>query len=131
MFDIFRRRKQPNNALDALIFAMYGNPPPPKRANVDLAALLAGSDLLARSIDADSVQEQARALNSGPVPYSTQDLALSVALHFFKQPQLVPHLGRAQLGARLKSLQWLQQGLVAPLLVKAFEDELYSIYRPD
>lgn len=131
MFNIFRRKRRPDNALDALIFAMYGNPPPPKRANVDLAASLAGDDLLARTIAAESVQEQARVLNSGPVPYSTQDLALSVALHFFKQPQFIPHLSRAQIGARLKSLQWLQQGLVAPLLVKAFEDELYSTYKPD
>lgn len=131
MFNIFRRKKRPESALDALIFAMYGNPPPPKRANIDLAISLAGNDLLAGVIAADSVREQARALDSGPVPYSTQDLALSIALHFFREPQFASHLSRAQFGARLKSLHWLQQGLVAPLLVKAFENELYSIYKSE
>jgi len=123
-------KKKPETLLDKFIFAVYGNPPPPKRANVGEAISLAANELLAGTVDEESVREQALALSSGPIPYSTQDLALATALHFFKQPQLVPHLGEAQLMARMNAMQWLQQGLAVPVLVKSFEDTLYTMYKP-
>lgn len=129
MFGLFGKKK-PETALDEFIFAVYGNPPPPKRANVEQAISLAADDLLAGMVDAESVRKQALGLSSGPIPYSTQDLALAVALHFFKQPQLVPHLAGAQMMARLKAMQWLQQELAVPVLVKSFEDTLYTMYKP-
>lgn len=87
MFGLFGKKK-PDTALDKFIFAVYGNPPPTKRANVEQAISLAADDLLAGIVDAESVRRQALGLSSGPIPYSTQDLALAVTLHFFKQPQL-------------------------------------------
>lgn len=30
----FLKKKKPQSALDELIFSIYGNPPPPKRANL-------------------------------------------------------------------------------------------------
>lgn len=128
MFGLFSKKKKPKNALDEFIFAIYGNPPPVKRANVGHAVELA-SDLLAGVIDEKEVSRQAVALNDGPIPYSTHDLALSIALNFFKQPGNTPHLYEAQILARMKMLEWLDKGLVAPMLVQSFESVLYKIYK--
>lgn len=130
MFGLFAKKKKPQTALDSFIFAVYGNPPPPKRADVSEAVSLAAGELLAGNVDEASVRQQALELSSGPIPYSTQDLAIAVALNFFRQPELVPRLGAAQLGARFSALQWLQQGLAVPVLVKNFEDTLYKLYKP-
>ncbi|MEX2282354.1 MAG: tetratricopeptide repeat protein [Gemmatimonadota bacterium] len=129
MFGLFKKKK-PANALDEFIFAVYGNPPPPKRANLEEAITLAADKLLMGVVQVKEVRRQAVALNSGPIPYSTHDLALSVALNFFKQPEYVPHLGDVQMMARLQAVQWLQQALVVPVLVKSFEDVLYELYAP-
>jgi hypothetical protein len=32
--------------------------------------------------------------------------------------------------ARLKMVEWFQEGLVAPMIVKSFEDVLYKLYKP-
>ncbi len=75
----FKRRKSAT-ALDEFIFAIYGNPPPPKRANVEQAIALACVELLLGVIDQREVRGHALALAATPIPYSTHDLALSVAL---------------------------------------------------
>lgn len=129
MFGFFKKKK-PANALDEFIFSVYGNPPPPKRANLEEAITITSDELLMGVVEEQEVRRQAEALNSGPIPYSTHDLALSVALNFFKQPGYVPHLRDAQMMARLQAVQWLQQKLVVPVLVKSFEDVLYKLYKP-
>jgi hypothetical protein len=129
MFGLFSKKRKPQNALDEFIFAVYGNPPPAKRANVGQAVALA-HELLVGLIDERDISRQAIALSDGPIPYSTHDLALSVALNFFKQPENVPHLFDAQLVARVKMLEWLNAGLVAPMLVQTIESTLYKLYRP-
>ncbi len=129
MFGLFNKKKTPKNALDEFIFAIYGNPPPPKRANVGQALSMANELLMGR-IDEKEVSQQAITLNDGQIPYSTHDLALSIALNFFKQPEHVPQLFEAQLLARMKMLEWLQEGLVAPLLVQSLETVLYKLYKP-
>ena len=47
----FGKKKKPKTALDDFITAIYGNPPPPKRANVNEAARLASEELLMGNID--------------------------------------------------------------------------------
>ena len=128
MFGLFK--KKPANTLEALIFAIYGNPPPPKTAKLNEAIELAFEELLIGVISKPEVAKLATELNAGPIPYSTHDLAISVALNFFKKPDLVPLLGDAQMLARLNALEWLTQKKVAPLLVKNFEDVLYKLYEP-
>jgi len=130
MLGLFNKKKKPQNALDELIFTIYGNPPPPKRASVAQAIDMA-NELLMGIIDDSDVSNQAITLNDGSIPYSTHDLALSIALNFFKQPEHVPQLFEAQLLARMKMIEWLQEGLVAPLLVESFENILYKLYKPD
>ncbi|WP_173942839.1 hypothetical protein [Polynucleobacter antarcticus] len=68
-------------------------------------------------------------LESGPIPYSTEDLALSIALNFFKDAQNISSLGNAQMMARMTMLEWLQENKVAPILAKSFEDTLYKLYK--
>ena len=91
---------------------------------------MANTELLLKIVDYSEVVQQTRELASGPIPYSTHDLALSVAMHFFKLPNYMAALSSAQMLARVKMLEWLQAGLVAPLLVKGFEDVLYRLYKP-
>ena len=129
MFGLFSNKEKPQNALEELIISVYGNPPPAKRANVNRAVSLANK-LLMDVVDEHEVSRKGIALNHGPVPYSTHDLALSIALYFFKQPDYVPQLSMAQHMARIKVLEWHQAGLVVPALVKGFEDVLYRLYKP-
>ena len=130
MLGLFKRKKKPANAMEAFIFAAYGNPPPAKTAWSGEAALIAYKELLATVIDQEDVAEVTAKLNAGPIPYSTHDLALSVALHFFKRPESISSLRDAQLVARIAALDWLQKGNVNPLMVQSFEDTLYKLYKP-
>ena len=129
MFGLFKRKLEPKNTLDTLIFTIYGNPPPAKRANVGQAVALA-TDLLAGSIAESEIAKQAIALNDGPIPYSTHDLALAIAMSFLQKPENVPLLFSIQLLVRMKMLEWVKAGLVAPLLAQSFEGVLYKLYKP-
>jgi hypothetical protein len=86
----FPKKKKPTTALDEFIFAAYGNPPPPKRADTDQAISLACDQLLLGVVDREAVRKHTLALAATPIPYSTHDLAVSVALNFFKEPQYIP-----------------------------------------
>jgi hypothetical protein len=131
MFGLFGKRpKKPETAMDQVIRAIYGDNPPLKRANLAKAVHLAHEELLLTLVGEQDIQNVAADLHRGPVPYSTEDLAISTALNFFRRPDKVLTLKGAQLVARMKALEWLQEGKVAPLLVKTFEDSLYKIYKP-
>ncbi len=127
MFGFGKKKKK--TVADLAITAIYGDPPPPKRADVREAIRLASEELLMNKVVVSQVQQVAEELASGPVPYSTHDLALSVALNFFKRPDYIPVLRDAQLVARMQSLQWFQEGLVARLLVESMEKVLYELYK--
>lgn len=129
IFDLFGSKKKPETAMDLLIKTMYGDPPPPKRANLSEAVGLA-NDLLMGEVTEREIVTLATQLNSGPIPYSTHDLALSVALSFFKDPARISRLRTAQLMARMSMIEWLQEKKVAPLLVQSVEDTLYKLYKP-
>lgn len=128
MFGLFTRRKKTQSPLDELIFSIYGNPPPLKRANL-IEAIALANDLLLSSIDERELRSQAATLNDGPIPYSTHDLALSVAMSFFQRPENITELFEAQLVTRMQMVEWLQNGLVARALVQSFENTLYKLYK--
>lgn len=131
MFGLFGKKKiRPATALDALVLALYGNPPPPKTAKLGDAIQLAHDVLLARLVSSNEVTKVAIELNDGPMPYSTHDLALSVALNFFKQKERIAQFQEAQIVARMTALEWLAEEKVVPLLVQIFEDTLYRLYKP-
>lgn len=123
-------KRKPQTALDAFIFAVYGNPPPPKRANIEQAVGLACDKLLLGLVDREAVRENALALAATPIPYSTHDLAVSATLNFFKDPRYIPLLFTAQLAARIQVIEWTKEGSVVAPLMKSFEDTLYKLYKP-
>src|SRR5436305_129912 len=126
----FSKKRKPVTALDKFIFAVYGNPPPPKQANVEEAISLASNELLLGIVKHEEIRRHALALAANPIPYSTHDLALSVALNFFQQAEYAPRLRNAQLAARTQNILWLKDGLVVRALAESFEDTLYKLYKP-
>lgn len=129
MFSKLFGKKKQESSMDVLIKAMYGDPPPPKRANVYDAINLA-DELLMGSITKEALSSLAADLYSGPIPYTTHDLAVSIALNYFKRPEHNEQLQMAQLMARITVMGWLEEGKATPLLIKSFEDTLYKLYKP-
>ncbi len=129
LFDLFGGKKKQESAMDVFIRAVYGDPPPPKRAKLSEAVDLA-NELLMGVVSEREILAVATQLSNGPIPYSTHDLALSVALNFFKDPARIPTLGTAQLMARMSMLEWIQEKKVAPMLAESFENTLYKLYKP-
>jgi hypothetical protein len=128
MFDLFKRQ-QFRTILDALIGQIYGSTNRKKRADIEVATQRAYSDLLCKNIDLALVRKKAEELFAGPIPYSTNDLALSVALAFFKDPRNFDRLKDAQLIARVQLLQWVEARNVAKPLAIAFENTLYERFK--
>jgi hypothetical protein len=126
MFNFFAKKP---TLMDGAIHAIYGPNPPRKSADVQRAANLAAS-LLGNRVDFRQVQTLAGQLYAGPMPYSTHDLAVSVALKFFHQEDLTPQLAEMQLAARMQTLEWFKAGYVNPHLARNFENVLYKDYKP-
>jgi hypothetical protein len=128
MFGIFKK-KQPT-VMDGVIRAIYGDNPPAKSADLERAITIAHEDLLAEQVPISEVQRIASGLFAGPMPYSTYDLAIASSLSFFKNPELFEALAEIQVPARLRVLNWMKGGKVAPGVLKIFEDTLYRLYKP-
>ena len=132
MFRLFGKKKEkPRNMMDEVIHAMYGNPPPPRTAVLNDAIEFAYEDLLMGAVDKNEITQLAKKLFAGPIPYSTHDLAVSLAMNFFKQEERKQDLFAAQLMARMKALEWAQEGKVVATLLGVFEDTLYKAYKID
>ena len=99
------------------------------QANLKAAVAFASTNLLCDAIPEAKIVEIAKALHNGPIPYSTEDLALSTALNFFQQKELKSLLQDVQLEARMQILEWLDDGKVNPILALAFEKTLYERFK--
>jgi hypothetical protein len=113
--------------MDQFIEAIFGNPPLAKRANSSSSIDPAG-ELSMGQVPEKEISMPGTKLESAINPYLTNDLALSIALKFFKDPQYMPNLGMARMMARMTMLEWFEQNKVAPTLVQSFEDTLYKLY---
>ena len=128
MFGFFK--KKPPSLMDGFILSVYGINPPKRSANFAQAVSLAHGTLLYGKVDFSEVEAIAHGLFQGPMPYSTHDLAVSVALNCFKQPTLISKLIDVQILARIQTAQWAEENkLVRPLAI-AFENVLYELYKP-
>lgn len=132
MFEWLKRKKRPGTAIDPFTEATYGSNAR-TTANVAEAVALATNDLLLGRFDKNEIMALATALNSGPVPYSTHDLAASTALGLLRK---VPKEARKelfdlQLKARFTVGAWAAEGKVIIPLAQAFEQTLYKDYHPD
>lgn len=123
-------KKKPKNALEEFIFSVYGNPPPPKRADTAQAAELVVNELFGGMIKLEPVRKKASELFAGPIPYSTHDLAIAVALHIYKLSKGDSRFAATQIQARVTALGWYKEGLIVQPLFKTFEDTLYELFRP-
>lgn len=126
------KRKQPETHMDAFIKAAYGDKTK-NTANLSEAIALANGQLLQGKFDLREITGLATQLNDSPIPYSTCDLAASVALGLLKKVPMDARKGlmEVQLTARLTVVTWMKEGKVAPLLAEAFENTLYKDYHPN
>jgi hypothetical protein len=123
-------QKQPT-MMDGVIKLAYGDTPPQKTANLEVAIELAYEALLVRIVDIAEVQKIATQLYNGKMPYSTHDLAAATALNVFRnadQPRR-EQLGQIQIFSRLAVVDWVKEKKINPMLAKAFEDTLYKMYK--
>ena len=132
MFGLFGKKARPKTLMDEFVKATYGDNPPRNKADVAAATNLASDDLLGGAFDKAAVSRIATELSQGPMPYSTHDLAASVALSVFKQvpPADRSRLMTVQMMARLTNSQWAKEGKVNKTLAMAFEQTLYRDYKP-
>ncbi len=130
MFSFFRRKK--TTLVDQFVNTVYGDISREKTADLDTAVALAADELLGGNFDREQLAAIAKQLNDGPLPYSTHDLAVSVALWALKavSPSDQSALFETQLKARLSVLDWLKEGKVVPALAAAFEHTLYEKFKP-
>lgn len=130
MFEWFKRKK-PRTLMDDFLIAFYGDPLPPKSADLEIAIQLAYREMLGGLISEQEIRELATALYEGPMPYTTHHLALSAALNFFRRPEQIDHLHVVQLRARLVALEWAKEKKIPMLSLQTFEESLYKRYKRD
>lgn len=128
MFNLFKKKK-PKTALSELYDIMYG--PDAKAGYADLSkATEYAYRLLGDVVPKQEVASVAQGLHDGELPASTEDLALSTALSFFRRDELKEDLFLAQIQARMQMLEWLKEGRVNQTLGRVFEDDLYKRFKP-
>jgi hypothetical protein len=130
MFGILEK-KTPGNVSEEDAFALYSNPGQPEKANLEEAITIAGEELLMGRVERQEIQRQAQTLYATPVSYSTHDLALSIAMNFYRQPGNIPYLDDFKIIALLKVIHWYQKGLVMQVLLENFEKILCVLYEPE
>jgi hypothetical protein len=130
MFGILEK-KTPGNVSEEDAFALYSNPGQPEKANLEEAITIAGEELLMGRVERQEIQRQAQTLYATPVSYSTHDLALSIAMNFYRQPGNIPYLDDFKIIALLKVIHWYQEGLVMQVLLENFEKILCVLYEPE
>jgi hypothetical protein len=90
---------------------------------------MAHEQLLGEIVPKAKVTAIAQKLNDGPMSYSHDDLAFSVALNFFKNKAYIDSLSTQQMVARLTLIESINKKMINPLLAAAFEDALYKLYK--
>jgi len=127
-----KKQAQASTLLDGFVKSIYGPNPPKGTADVQEAIRMAADCLLGGVFEKDDLALTAMNLNDGSIPYSTHDLAVSVALRAFKDvpPEDRRHLFTIQLNARMTVSGWAKERKVAMPLAEAFENVLYKDYKP-
>lgn len=125
------KQTKPKTAFDSLIHALYGDNPPPRTAILSDSIQIAHDDLLLGVIPLKEVTEVAKTQFESGIPYSTYDLAFSVALYFFKQHPVKQELFMAQLEATLILGDAVVDGRLNPVLAESFQSYTYTAFHPD
>lgn len=132
LFKYLAEEPEAETAMDAFVSSIYGDNKR-KTADVPTAIALANDELLLGRFAVKDIAELATALNNGPVPYSTHDLAASVALGLLRKApkERRKELFNVQLQARLTVGTWVTEGKIVAPLAAAFEQTLYKDYHPN
>jgi hypothetical protein len=101
----------------------------PNTTSLNQSIKMAHEQLLGEIVPKIKITAIAQKLNDGPMTYSHDDLAFSVALNFFKNKDYIKSLATQQLMARLALNESLGKENVNPLLAVAFENTLYKLYK--
>lgn len=139
MRDLSRRSGErlnwPGNQVRIDFYTWGGFQPPFQRpdlnAGQDVAAAvdLAFQHLLLERVPLAAVREVAGELSPLLGTKTPQALALAVALFLFEQDDLKGDLQEAQMFARLKMLEWLEEGRIEPGEGRYFANQLYELYK--
>jgi hypothetical protein len=113
-------------AMDDFIKTVYGDGAV-RTAVPDVATRLAARLLMRGRIPGRAVEELCGQLCAGPMPYSTEDLAVAIALNFFRKPELSRTLRGAAAKASVQALLWKVEGRIAPALCESFRQALHPI----
>ncbi|MGH0214451.1 hypothetical protein NKY66_11105 [Sinorhizobium meliloti] len=113
-------------AMDAFIETVYGKGAV-RTAAPEVAKDLADRVLLRGRIPKRDIDAVCAQLCAGPIPYSTEDLAVSIALNFFRNPELKRTLRGAAANARAQAMIWKVEGRMAPALYESFHQTLHPI----
>lgn len=125
------KASKPTTAFDSLIHALYGDNPPPRTAILSDSIQIAHDDLLLGVIPLKEVREVAKTQFESGVPYSTYDLAFSIALYFFKERPVKQDLFMAQLASISILGDAVVGGKLNPILAESFQNYTYTAYHPD
>ena len=122
----WRRGIARRTVIDAIAHRAHGQ----QRPSTDLrqAVSLAHGYLLQQGVDLRDVHNHAAALLSGPMPYSTHDLAAATALAFLKHAHYKASLSTCQTTARSRVANWKTAGMINAMLADAFEETVRSCY---
>lgn len=118
MFGWFKK-KPTSSIMDEVSRSIYG-PNAKKTAVLPMSVSLAHTTLLQSQIPYELIEKIATGLDAGPVPYSTYDLAASVALGILKDSDLPAHMAPIAVNAIEEVQAWSRAGLMAPKLADSF-----------
>lgn len=118
-------------AFDSLIHALYGDNSPPRMAILSDSIQIAHDDLLLGIIPLKEVTEVAKTQFESGIPYSTYDLAFSIALYFFKERPVKQDLFMAQLASIGILGDAVVDGRLNPTLAESFQNYTCTAYHPN
>ena len=100
-----------------------------KKVNLDESIKIAHEELLLKLIPKQELIETTNELYELSPSYSTNDLAFSVALNFFRRDEYKDILFKAHIPAREKLISVIKSKSINSMLALTFENSLYEIFR--
>lgn len=129
MLGLFRKNASAAKGTDASPVSVNSNTDTATHpASLDTAISLT-EELLMYEFSESDIRHHAEALIEGPIPFTTEELALCTALHFFRQSEYHDRLYNAQLFARMTMMSWQEAGLVSRLIGECFENTVYLRFK--
>lgn len=128
--DLFDLKVEPDSKqLMNLANFVYGTPLPSKKADLGGAITISYEKLLKGSVDKAELSDLAIELYKSPFAFSTDDLALVIALYFFASPSHRLALMGEQVTVRQYIFKCVEDGSINKTIAKTFVDRMLKIER--